>query len=412
MSSTKIKTQKLAGFRDFLPEEARKREYVISTIKSVFTSFGFEPLETPAIEYRETLMGKYGSEADKLIYQFKDRGGREVGLRYDLTVPLARVVAQYQNELPFPFKRYQIQPVWRAEKPQSGRYREFLQCDIDTVGTDSPLADAEIILCVLAVAKALGFKNAFMAINDRTIFDNLGLSKEAMIIIDKLEKIGKEEVIKELEKKNIKDAKEIFTLIEKSSETPRLKEIFSFLTAAGLKKGKDFVFARSLARGLEYYTSTIFELKSENYKSGSLAGGGRYDKLIGLFTGKDLPAVGVSFGLERIIEAMGKQGLLKNIPASSAKVLVTVFSPEFLDKSLETTLLLRSNRVSCEIYPDPKAKIDKQLKYADKKGIPYVVIFGPNEVRDKTVTIKNMKTGRQKTVKITSLLKYLKERGS
>lgn len=402
-----IKPQTLKGFRDFLPEEAGKREYVLNTIKSVFTSYGFEPLETPAIEYVETLLGKYGEETDKLIYQFKDRGGREVGLRYDLTVPLARVIASYPT-LPLPFKRYQIQPVWRADKPQVGRYREFLQCDIDSIGVNSTLADADIVLCVISVAKALGFKDAYVAINDRTIFDQLGLSKEAIITIDKLEKIGKAAVLDELKNKQVKEAEKIFELIEKSPQTPRLKEVFSILNANGLKEGPDFVFDRFLARGLEYYTSTIFELKVKSYKAGSLAGGGRYDNLIGLFVGKSLPATGISFGLERIIEVMEQEGLFKNIPSFSTKVLVTIFSKEYLVQSIKVANLIRQSGINCELYPDPEKKLDKQLKYADKKGVPYVVILGLDEIKANKVSLKNMKTGKQETLSESSLIQKLK----
>lgn len=402
----KIKAQKLAGFRDFLPEEARLRESVITTLKEVFALYGFSPLETPALEYAETLLGKYGAEADKLIYLFKDRGGREIGLRYDLTVPLARIVVSCPD-LPIPFKRYQIQPVWRTEKPQSGRYREFLQCDIDTVGTNSPLADAEIIAMTVAALKNLGFTDFKILVNDRTIFGDLPM--ETIITLDKLEKIGKDGVIAELVKKGYSQekGKSLLSKIQTAKTTPILKEIFSYLPKLGIEE-KFYKFNPTLARGLEYYTGTIFEAQIAGYPAGSVAGGGRYDKLIGMFIDKDIPAVGISFGIDRLIEALKTtETLIETKGASSAEVLVTVFDAQTLPYSLKIASELRKKEISTEIYPDPEVKLDKQLKYADKKGIEWVVIIGPDEVKDKSVTIKNMQTGEQKKVLETNLVKFL-----
>lgn len=394
MTQKIIKPQTPKGFRDFLPEEARKRQFVLGKIRTVFESYGFEPLETPVIEMADTLLGKYGFEADKLLYLFKDRGNREIGLRYDLTVPLARVVAQYPT-LPLPFKRYQIQEVFRAEKPQKGRFREFIQCDIDTIGTDSPLADAEIIECVLKTCQVLGFKNAKILVNDRTIFDELKLPKEAIIILDKLEKIGKEKVISELKNKGIKEPENLFSKIKTAKKTERLTQIFSLLKESGFIEGKDFVFSPFLARGLEYYTSTIFEVILENYQAGSVAGGGRYDNLIGLFTGRNLAAVGISFGIDRITEAMEELNLLPP-KKSITQLLVTVFSKELLNKSLKVAKELRSAGINTEVYLEPEAKLDKQLKYADKKGIPYVVILGPNEIKQGGYVLKDMRSKIQR----------------
>src|SRR3989338_7361516 len=302
--------QTLKGFRDFLPEKMLKREAVLTKLEHVFKLFGFDPLETPAIEYSETLLVKYGDEADKLLYRFKDRGEREVGLRYDQTVPFARVVSQYKNELTFPFKRYQIQPVWRAEKPQKGRFREFLQCDLDIAGSSSTLADAEILLTSFNALKELGFSDVQILINDRTIFDKLNLSKKQIIILDKLEKIGVEKVILELSELGTKDALMVLNDLRNASPTPRLLKIFNHLTDSGLTQNRDFIFQSTLARGLDYYTSTIFEIKISNYSAGSVAGGGRYDNLMNQFIQEDVPSVGIAFGFDRIIEAMEENHLL------------------------------------------------------------------------------------------------------
>lgn len=394
-----IKAQTLKGFRDFLPESAARRQFVVEKMRGVFERFGFDPLETPALEYAETLMGKYGDEADKLLYLFEDNGKRKVGLRYDQTVPFSRVIAQYP-ELPKPFKRYQIQPVWRAENTQKGRFREFLQCDIDTVGTDSPLADAEIIDCSLSACKAFGFTGLTMIVNDRTIFDALKLSKKEIIIIDKLNKIGKDAVIKELGRKDIFDS------LSQAKPTQRIWKIFETLKKLGYKEDVDFRFDPFLARGLDYYTSTIFELTTDKYPTGSLAGGGRYDNLIGEFTGNAIPAVGIAFGFDRVIEAMGELQLLPETK-TSAEILVTIFSSDQLDSSLTITSKLRTKGVSAEIYLDAEARLEKQLKYADRKGIPYVIIQGPEEVAKNVVKLKNMQTKEQEELTIDEVIAKL-----
>lgn len=400
-----IKAQTLKGFRDFLPASAIKRQFVIGKIKEVFERFGFDPLETPALEYAETLLGKYGAEADKLLYLFEDRGGRKIGLRYDQTVPLARVVAQYQNELPLPFKRYQIQPVWRAENPQRGRFREFLQCDIDTMGNNSPFADAEIIDCVLAVGKQLGLSNSYVTVNDRSVFDQLKLTKEEIIILDKIEKIGKDEVIKQLTTTRRKDAENIFESLTVAKPTEGLVKIFESLKNLGYKDGVDFRFDPFLARGLEYYTSTIFEWKVAGYTAGSLAGGGRYDELIGQFSGRDLPAVGIAFGFDRMVEALDQMNLL---PAGSTatRALVTVFSEELLSQSLATISRLRNEGINAEVSLEV-GKLDKQLKYADKKGIPFVLIQGPEEAGRGVVKLKDMKSQIQEELTLDAVVKKL-----
>lgn len=403
-----IKAQTLKGFRDFLPDQAGTRYYVMSTFRRVFEQYGFDPLETPALEYAETLLGKYGSEADKLLYLFKDNGGRSVGLRYDQTVPLSRVVAQYQQNLPIPFKRYQMQPVWRAENTQKGRFREFMQCDIDTVGATSALADAEIIDCVLTATKAFGFSGPTMLINDRTIFDALELTKTEIIIIDKLEKIGKEEVISQLTQAGRIDAKSMIDRLKNAKPTERLWKIIEALKRLGYKEEVDFRFDPFLARGLDYYTSTIFELKVASYTAGSLAGGGRYDKLIGSFIGKDIPAVGIAFGFDRFVEALAGANLLPT-SKTATKVLVTVFSQDLLGDTLGLTTKLRNAGINTEIYLETENKLEKQLKYADRKGIPYVVIQGEEEKKQGTVKLKSMATQTQEELTVDRMIQKLSQ---
>lgn len=384
-----MNVQTLKGFRDFLPKEMRKRQYVINTLKKVFESYGFEPLETPALEYQEILLGKYGEEGDKLMYKFKDNGDRDVALRYDQTVPLARVVSQYQNELPMPFKRYQVQPVWRAENTQKGRYREFLQCDADIVGANSPLSDAEIINLAEKALEKLGFSNYKIVINDRVNFANV--PPLAIATIDKLQKIGKEGVLKELGDKGI-PASTLDEVLNKKP-TENLEKIIRLLNSPRV------VFDPTLARGLDYYTGLIFEIEIEGYPAGSVCGGGRYDELIGMFADKRVPAVGFAFGFDRLVEAMEEQNLF---PAdlTTTQVLITIFSPELKDKSIEIASQLRSKNINTEIYLDENVALDRQLKYADKKQIPFVIVIGPDEAKNNTVTLKNMKTREQQ---VTSL---------
>ena len=412
-----MKAQTLKGFRDFLPLEARKRQYVVNILQEVFTSYGFEPLETPVLEYEEILAGKYGDEGDQLMYRFKDRGERNVAMRYDQTVPLARVVAQFQNELPTPFKRYQIQNVWRAENTQKGRYREFLQCDIDTVGIDSPLADAEIIATAAAALEKLGFENYKIIINDRRVFSELVAQNKvsqdemsfAVVAVDKLKKIGEEGVIKELISKGLSEerAKEVFTLIRNQEETDALRDITEYLKSFRFDKAK-FKFDPTLARGLNYYTGVIFEIEIEGYAVGSICGGGRYNNLIGMFSNQQFPAVGCAFGFDRLIEAMEAQQLFPNdLALSSTEVLVTIFTNDLKEKSLEVCALLRSNNFNAEIYLGEikdKNPLEKQLKYANQKNIPYVVIIGSEEAEKNMVTLKNMQTREQKQLSVDQLL--------
>lgn len=387
-----IEPRTLKGFRDFLPQQAKKRQYVIKILTKVFESYGFEPLETPVLEYEDILSGKYGEEGDKLMYRFTDNGDRSVAMRYDQTVPLARVVAQHQNSLVFPFKRYQIQNVWRAENTQKGRFREFIQCDIDTVGSQNELADAEILSLVAKAYSALGFSNFSIIINDRKIF--AGFDTTAITIIDKLKKIGEEAVIKEL--KNIGVSQEQFNSVKNAQVPESLGKIQSLAYELGVDK-KILQFDPTLARGLDYYTGLIFEVVCDDYPVGSLCGGGRYDKLIGMFSSQDIPAVGCAFGFDRTIEAMDALSLFPR-GIYTTNVLVTVFSKDLMQDSVRLCAELREKNINAEMYLDLPAKMEKQLKYAHKKGIPYVILLGSDEIQNKTVTLKNMKTGEQKSI--------------
>ncbi|OGH15088.1 MAG: histidine--tRNA ligase [Candidatus Levybacteria bacterium RIFCSPHIGHO2_01_FULL_38_96] len=344
------------------------------------------------------------------MYKFEDKGGRKVALRYDQTVPLARVVAQYGSpgspQLPLPFKRYQISNVWRGENPQKGRFREFLQCDIDTVGTSSLLADAEILELVYESYKKLGL-DVIIKINDRRLLSTI--STKALTILDKLNKIGEEEVINELEQigMNSEDAKKILSETRSFKASEELREIKNLAIKLGCP-GDVVKFEQLLIRGLDYYTGLVMEVFLKDSDSNlSLGGGGRYDDLIGMFSGKSIPAVGFAFGFDRIIDAMEKQGLFQNLE-NGTKVLVTIFSPELLDRSIKVCEVLNSANINQELYVDPVARMDKQLKYADQKGIPYVVIVGPKEAESGSATVKNLKTGEQTTLPVKDLPDFLK----
>lgn len=368
----KIEPRTLKGFRDFLPKDARKRQYAIETLKHVFESYGFEPLETPALEYEDILMGKYGEEGDRLMYKFEDNGKRRVAMRYDQTVPLARVVAQYQNDLPFPFKRYQIQNVWRAENTQKGRYREFLQCDIDTVGTSSYIADAETLYVVISCLTTLGFENFKVLVNDRKTFE--GMESRAILIIDKLKKIGEEGVRQELRENGFDE--NLLEKVRNAKPTENLEKI--------LGSQKNYVFFEpTLARGLDYYTGLIVEVEIESFDAGSVGGGGRYDNLIGMFAGQNIPAVGFAFGFDRLIEAMEANKLFPKELATT-KVLV-VNQNENQETVSRIVNSLRTKGINTELYLDFSAQIEKQFKYAERKNISYIVIpLNENEAELRT----------------------------
>lgn len=390
-----VEPRTLKGFRDFLPSDARKRSYVINSLKKVFESFGFEPLETPVLEYEEILLGKYGDEGDKLMYRFTDNGERRVAMRYDQTVPLARVIAQYANDLPFPFKRYQVSNVYRAENTQRGRFREFTQCDIDIVGINSAFSDAEILFVVIRSLEILGIKNFKILVNDRTVFKDT--PKEAIIIIDKLKKIGEEAVLSELSQKGLDT--QTLSNIKSAQITDQLQQTINIVS------DERVIFTPTLARGLDYYTGIIIEVEIEGYEAGSVGGGGRYDNLIGMFSKNPIPAVGFAFGFDRLLEALDSMNLFKMDP-SITKVLVSVFSKELTEKSLETVTLLRKKGINAEMYLEA-APMEKQLKYAIKKQIPYLLVIGPEEVEKDMVTLKALDTRQQQTLKLSDALNII-----
>jgi len=411
-----IKPKILKGFRDFLPQQMAIRQKVFGIVKNVFESYGFDPIETPSLEYAEILLGKYGEETDKLIYRFKDQGNRDVALRYDLTVPLSRVIAQYP-EIPKPFKRYQIQPVWRADKPQKGRYREFTQCDIDAIDSSSPLADAEIIAIIYNILREIGFEKFIIRINSRqvlfSIMEKAGVSKNKIpsVIrsIDKLDKISLEEVKQELITKNTNPEiiQKIFELIQETSPDLFLQNVLLFVEKLGVPD-RFFKFDPTLARGLDYYTGPIYETVVEKPKIGSITGGGRYDKLIGMFTGKDIPACGTTIGVDRIIDVIEELNLWPEFSSTATQVLITLFDKFSLNQAIEISQILRFENINTEIYLNFEDRLGKQLKYADKKGIPFAIIFGPEEAQKNTVILRNLKTRIQKEIQKSNLIKEIK----
>ncbi len=392
------KAQTLKGFRDFLPSQMAVRDYVKKICVDTFELFGFQPLETPALEYSSVLMGKYGAEANKMIYSFKDKGGRDIGLRYDLTVSTARVLSSYN--LPLPFKRYQIQPVWRADKPQKGRYREFTQCDIDTFGSCSPLADAEIIAVIYHVLTRLNFQKFSLRINSRTLLKNI--PNCALQSIDKLGKIGNKRVQKELINKGYSQAQidQFFEYIKTAQPDAYLNQVFKRIIDFGVPAAA-FTFDPTLVRGLDYYTGPIFEVYVEKPKIGSIAGGGRYDNLVRSLGGPDIPAVGTTLGLDRIIDCILELNLLPQIRKTNIKVLVANFGEE--KKSLELLNNLRKNKIPSTIYFN-KEKLAKQIKYALSLGVKYIAIIGPDEAKNNTITLKNLDTQDQQTISFQDLV--------
>jgi len=400
MSNKKLITPRiLKGFRDFLPEEALKRQYAIDIIRKTFELYGFEPLETPAIEYLETFAGQIG-EDEKLFYKFTDAGGRKVALRYDQTVPTCRVIAQYPDKISLPFKRYQIQTVWRSEKPQKGRYREFLQCDADIFGVDNRTADGETIALTIDIFKNLGFTKPIAIINDRDLYQDIPYS--AIVAIDKLDKIGVVGVSKELTQKGFN--RKILDQIKNSQPNDNLKTIFDYLDNYGFKE--NYRFKPTLARSFSYSTGTIWEIIDENFSSGSLAGCERFDSLVAKFSDRSVPAVGFAIGFDRTILAMDE---LKLFPAitTKTKVLVTVFNSQLLKTSQVITQKLRQNQINTDIYPDPQVKLAKQLKYANDNQIPYVLVVGEEEIKKNQITLKNMTSGKQKTLTLEKAINVL-----
>ncbi len=412
---TNLKT--LKGFRDLLPLDTIIKQKAVESLKTTFESFGFQPLETPTIEYADTLLGKYGKSAEKLVYTFKDKGNRKVGLRYDLTVPICKVMAMYQNQLSPPFKRYQIQNVFRADKPQRGRFREFTQCDIDIFGVPSPMADGEIITTIYTALKKLGFKEFVTSINSRDILFailersaiNDKKSQLAVLqIIDKLDKKPKEAVKEDLSKVISLDKTNIVLKeIKKAKPNKDLEEIFEFLKLSKIPSSY-YKFNPSMVRGLDYYTRAIFETSASKPKIGSITGGGRYDNLISQLGGPDITGTGTTIGLERIIETIKENNLWKNSPAKKS-LLVTIFSPELKANSISLAQKLRNNNIDVELYLDANARLEKQFKYADRKNISWVAIIGPDEASKGLIVLKNLTSRSQKTLSQKELIKTLKE---
>lgn len=394
------KLQTLKGFRDFLPEEAEKRAWLKARMVEVFEKWGYEPLETPTLEPLELFAGEIG-EDEKLFYRFTDLGGREVALRYDQTLPTVRVVGQYINEIPLPFRRYQIQSNFRAEKPQRGRFREFIQADIDIFGSKSPIADAEAVAVSLELYLTLGFKEVVALINNRDLMK--GIPYDAIAAIDKIKKIGEGGVIDEMIKKGIEKEKAIEYLerVKKIKPDKIIDNIFSYLKASGFNE-MNYRFEPTLARSFSYSEGPIWEMWIPGYEAGSVGGGERYDGLIKRITGMDIGGTGIGFGFDRTLEACRQFNLIPKLK-TGPDVLVSVFNEECLIYSNKVAKRLRNNGIKTETYPDEKTKLEKQIKYADKKKIKWVVIAGPEEIKDNEVQLKNMESGEQRRLAINEV---------
>jgi histidyl-tRNA synthetase len=411
--------------RDFLPEDVRRRDHVIGVITRVYQRYGFEPLETPAVENLETLLGKYGDEGNKLIYKILKRGEHEksgeadLALRYDLTVPLARVVAHHQAKLPRLFKRYQIQPVWRAERPGRGRYREFYQCDVDALGSTSPLVEAELCAAVADALCELGFDDFRIRLNHRELLASLlraaavpeALHPKALIALDKLDKIGRDGVLAGMAEAGV-ESRSADRLLEWFERLRDRRADGTGLDAAGQKalenlSAIDALTAGtraegrvdrdpSLARGLSYYTGAIMEIAVADL-AGSLGGGGRYDNLVGMFSGQPIPACGFSLGLERILVVMGERGMFPpGVASAPADVMLAMFDQAGAGAAVRVAGLLRAAGLRVLVYPEPD-KIGRQIKYADGRGIPVVALLGGEEIAAGTVTVKYLAAQTQLT---------------
>lgn len=442
------------GTRDFSPIEVAKRSYIMNTIKEQFQLFGFHPIETPSFENSDTLMGKYGEEGDRLIFKILNSGDylskvddalyagkesakmtskiSEKALRYDLTVPFARYVVQHQNEIDFPFKRYQIQPVWRADRPQKGRFREFYQCDADVVGSKSLWQEVDFIQLYDKVFSILGLDGVTIKMNNRKILSGIaeviGASDKLIdftVALDKLDKIGEDGIKKEMLAKGISESaidkvKPLFNFNGTTSEKiDKLRELL-VSSEEGMKGVEELEFIIdtineipldktsldldvTLARGLNYYTGAIFEVSApEGVKMGSIGGGGRYDDLTGIFGLKDVSGVGISFGLDRIYLVLEELGLFPETVAPSTKALFINFGEKEALYCLKAIQQLRSNGTIAELYPD-SAKMNKQMKYANKRAIPFVILAGDSEIEDNGFTVKNMDTGTQETMNLEEL---------
>jgi histidyl-tRNA synthetase len=429
------------GMRDILPEQMLLRRYVIRTFEEIFEAYGFEPLQTPALELRETLMGKYGPDAEKLIYDARHREGKEeLSLRYDLSVPLARVVATYPS-LPRPFKRYQIAPVWRAERPQKGRYREFYQCDADIVGASSMAADAEIIALIHEALTRLGFRDFVILLNDRKLLAGLGrysgvpepLLGSLYRAIDKFDRLGLEGVQEEMRRYGIPeeaiarmlellriegDHAEILEGLSRrmqAAEIPEglegireLETLLRFVEAMGVPSER-YRISSTMVRGLEYYTGPIFETVVTEPKIGSITGGGRYDGLVGLFAQQSVPMTGTSFGIERIIDVIQELGMAPpELARTPVQVLVTTFDEPRLGASIALARAFRRAGLKAMLYFEPR-RLEAQLRYAHQKGIPFVAILGPDEEAQGAVTIRDMGSGEQRTLPPEEAARWIRQ---
>lgn len=444
------------GTRDFSPEVMARRNYIFDTIKNVFQNFGYLPIETPAMENLSTLMGKYGEEGDRLLFKILNSGDflkkvnqtnideknlgklttamSEKGLRYDLTVPFARYVVQNRNEISFPFKRYQIQPVWRADRPQKGRYREFYQCDVDVIGSDSLLNEVELIRMIDAIFTLLNMQFV-IKINNRKVLSGIAdfikapeLLTDITTAIDKLDKIGIDKVVDELKERglsgemieqvlpiiqltgnNRERLKKLESLIGSSIEgkagIDELGMIIDYLENIDLKSEVEI--DQSLARGLNYYTGAIIEVKAKNVDIGSVCGGGRYDNLTGIFGLPDVSGVGVSFGADRIYDVLHELNLFPEQILHSSEVLFINFGRKEGEFSLKILQVLQESGIKAELYPD-EAKLKKQMRYADQKGIRFVILIGDEEIKTSRYTIKDMKTGDQRKLLLSEIISLIK----
>lgn len=396
--------QNLKGFRDFLPVEAAKRKWLRDKLAEICQQWGFLPLETPTLEPLELFTGQIG-EDEKLFFKFKDQGNRDVALRYDQTVPACRVIGQYVNTLIFPFKRYQIQPAFRAEKPQKGRYREFIQCDADIFGIKTPDADAEVIALSLDIYRQLGFKKAVARINTRTLLKDIPY--KALVVIDKLKKNGVDGVMKEMVGKGIlpDQAKKYLSIVNKIKPNEEIAIIFNYLKQYGFPDDW-YVFDPTIARSFSYSMGPIWEVVIPEYGDMSVLGGERYDGLVKTLSGKDIGGTGFGLGFDRTLEAIETCGLLPTI-RNTSQVLVTIFTHPSWENAIQLSAQLRTEGIATELYPDPTVKLEKQLKYADKKGIPYVIVQGPDEVSKNVIQLKDMKNRTSETITIEEVIRKL-----
>lgn len=447
--ATKANTPK--GMRDFSPSVMFRRNYIFSVVKSSFEKYGFSPIETPAMENLETLTGKYGDEGDRLIFKVLNSGdylsktdySKEItsqsltkqisdkALRYDLTVPFARYIVENRNDITFPFKRYQMQNVWRADRPQKGRYREFYQCDADVIGTDSLLSEIELVQLYDEVFSNLNIPNVTICINNRKVLcgmvelmNSKNLFNDIVIALDKLDKIGIEKVKEEMSVKGVSN--DSLLILDKFLSVNNVSELKNLLTSSeiGTKGVRELEFLSSnveklglktsqlkfditLARGIDYYTGCILEVKQDDVKIGSIGGGGRYDDLTSVFGLKDVSGVGISFGIDRIYIVMEDLGLFPVNIDTSTKVLITNFGPEEELYCLNVLKELRESGISSELYPD-SSKMKKQMNYADKKGVEFVIMIGENEIKSGKISVKQMSTGNQKETTISEFIKEIK----